>query len=164
MSSSRKEASTSRIIAGVEVLNKPPEPDNCCMSGCVNCVWEQYNDDIKDWRRKRNKAVEAISKTNEVWPADFQPPLKKLDIKNVPRELRAAKRKLSKEKKVSTASYFPTTGKPGAQNITQSQQEAEVSKEEEEEDWANVPVSMRVFAQTEAMVKKKRAERLAKKQ
>lgn len=27
------------IVAGVKIPPKPLEPDNCCMSGCVNCTW-----------------------------------------------------------------------------------------------------------------------------
>lgn len=27
------------IVAGVRIPPKPLEPDNCCMSGCVNCTW-----------------------------------------------------------------------------------------------------------------------------
>ncbi|KAM7190255.1 oxidoreductase-like domain containing protein [Rhypophila sp. PSN 637] len=39
----------SRLVAGVLVPPKPEEPDNCCMSGCVNCVWERYRDELEDW-------------------------------------------------------------------------------------------------------------------
>ncbi|KAM7201534.1 Oxidoreductase-like protein, N-terminal domain containing protein [Naviculisporaceae sp. PSN 640] len=41
--------SQSRLVAGVLVPPKPEEPDNCCMSGCVNCVWERYRDELEDW-------------------------------------------------------------------------------------------------------------------
>lgn len=39
----------STLIAGVLVPPKPDEPDNCCMSGCVNCVWDRYRDEMEDW-------------------------------------------------------------------------------------------------------------------
>lgn len=39
----------SRLIAGVMVPPRPEEPDNCCMSGCVNCVWDRYRDEIEWW-------------------------------------------------------------------------------------------------------------------
>ncbi|TKX20218.1 hypothetical protein C1H76_7607 [Elsinoe australis] len=39
----------STIIAGVKVPPKPEEPDNCCMSGCVNCVWDRFQDELEEW-------------------------------------------------------------------------------------------------------------------
>ncbi|KAF2761096.1 hypothetical protein EJ05DRAFT_535939 [Pseudovirgaria hyperparasitica] len=42
----RRESTT---IAGVIVPPRPSEPDNCCMSGCVNCVWDRYRDELEDW-------------------------------------------------------------------------------------------------------------------
>ncbi|KAJ0166640.1 Uncharacterized protein CTA2_6489 [Colletotrichum tanaceti] len=39
----------STTIAGVLVPPRPEEPDNCCMSGCVNCVWERYREEMEDW-------------------------------------------------------------------------------------------------------------------
>lgn len=41
--------SKSTIIAGVMVPPKPEEPDNCCMSGCVNCVWDLFRDEMEEW-------------------------------------------------------------------------------------------------------------------
>lgn len=41
---------------------KPEEPDNCCMSGCVNCVWDAYGDEVEAWSSAKREAREAISK------------------------------------------------------------------------------------------------------
>ncbi|MCJ1412719.1 hypothetical protein MMC19_006817 [Ptychographa xylographoides] len=46
----------STTIAGVLVPQRPQEPDNCCMSGCVNCVWDIYRDDIEEWAAKSREA------------------------------------------------------------------------------------------------------------
>lgn len=43
-------------IAGVLVPPRPDEPDNCCMSGCVNCVWDRYRDELEDWAGAREEA------------------------------------------------------------------------------------------------------------
>lgn len=48
--------SESRLVAGVLVPPKPEEPDNCCMSGCVNCVWDRYRDELEDWAAKNAEA------------------------------------------------------------------------------------------------------------
>jgi hypothetical protein len=56
----RKEIdAASKIIAGVTVPPKPEEPDNCCMSGCVNCVWDLYRDDMEEWAEKSAQARAA---------------------------------------------------------------------------------------------------------
>jgi hypothetical protein len=48
----------STLIAGVWVPPRPEEPDNCCMSGCVNCVWDRYRDELEEWSTAR-KAADA---------------------------------------------------------------------------------------------------------
>lgn len=39
---------------------QPEEPDNCCMSGCVNCVWERYRDEYEDWAAKSTEARKKV--------------------------------------------------------------------------------------------------------
>lgn len=34
---------------------RPQEPDNCCMSGCVNCVWDAYREEVEEWAARRRK-------------------------------------------------------------------------------------------------------------
>ncbi|GAB7323814.1 hypothetical protein MBLNU13_g07262t1 [Cladosporium sp. NU13] len=53
-----KKASTT--IAGVLVPPKPEEPDNCCMSGCVNCVWDRYRDELEDWAAASAEARQKL--------------------------------------------------------------------------------------------------------
>lgn len=121
-SSSRFNVGDPRIIAGVKVPAKPIEPNNCCMSGCINCVWEMYNDDIKDWNDKRKEAAGKLAVRGGIWPADFDPPVRFLNPENMP------------------------GGNTGGKVAEKAKVEA---KQEQEDEWANVPVSIRVFAEME---------------
>lgn len=47
---------TAREIAGIMVPPKPEEPDDCCMSGCVNCVWDMYGEELEEWTAKSEQA------------------------------------------------------------------------------------------------------------
>lgn len=38
----------------------PEPPTNCCMSGCANCVWIQYAEDISSKLRDGSDAVREI--------------------------------------------------------------------------------------------------------
>lgn len=54
--SSETPDSTWRTINGVPVPPRPAEPDNCCMSGCVHCVWDDYRDEVEDWAGRLREA------------------------------------------------------------------------------------------------------------
>jgi hypothetical protein len=56
----KKIDSISKNIAGVLVPPRPGEPDNCCMSGCANCVWDLYRDDLEEWAAKSALARERM--------------------------------------------------------------------------------------------------------
>ena len=48
------------------------------MSGCINCVWELFDEDLKDWDAKRKQAAERLVSRGGRWPENFHPPLKHL--------------------------------------------------------------------------------------
>lgn len=52
--------SASQDIAGILVPPRPEEPDNCCNSGCVNCVWDTYREDLEEWAEKSAEARTKI--------------------------------------------------------------------------------------------------------
>ncbi|KAK5130990.1 hypothetical protein LTR08_001402 [Meristemomyces frigidus] len=52
----REKEAKSQNVAGVMVPVKPDEPDNCCMSGCMNCVWDMYRDELEEWAELSTKA------------------------------------------------------------------------------------------------------------
>ncbi|KAI2621380.1 oxidoreductase-like protein [Xylaria nigripes] len=62
----------STLIAGIRVPPRPEEPDNCCMSGCVNCVWDRYRDEMEEWATASalaKKAQQAQELEGESWSA-----------------------------------------------------------------------------------------------
>lgn len=144
-------ASGVRIIGGILVPAKPIEPDNCCLSGCVNCVWELYNNDLKIWREKRKEAASMLKGTNDVWPEDFNPPLKHLDLSNVPEKLKQQKMLLTQNKKLDMSSLFTKRNINLPESVIESRHKKNMKSDEKghEEDEDNIPVFMKVFAEFE---------------
>ncbi|KAI9804852.1 MAG: hypothetical protein M1825_001221 [Sarcosagium campestre] len=58
-------ASQSINVAGVLVPPRPLEPDNCCMSGCVNCVWDRYRDEIEEWAARSAEARTRLTRQRQ---------------------------------------------------------------------------------------------------
>lgn len=92
---SRKSADLqSRVIAGVKVPGRPEQPTNCCMSGCVDCVWEMYKDDIREWKAKKNEARQALFKRLDLpWPEDLLGPEPEARKTADPEKMREAMKK-----------------------------------------------------------------------
>ncbi|KAI9840290.1 MAG: hypothetical protein M1837_001777 [Sclerophora amabilis] len=57
--------SKSTMVAGVRVPPRPSEPDNCCMSGCVNCVWDRFGDELEEWAAKSGEARARLAQARE---------------------------------------------------------------------------------------------------
>lgn len=60
--------STWKTVNGVAIPPRPREPDNCCMSGCAHCVWDDYRDDMEEWvdRIENAKAQAAPGPTADM--------------------------------------------------------------------------------------------------
>ena len=160
-----------RKIAGVQVPAKPQEPDNCCMSGCVNCVWEIYSEDLRDWKQRRKEAAENIEGTEEKWPKDWNPPLGLLNLENIPVELREKKLEVESRKAEQShdlsaiRSLFPKRKGPLPKSVLAAKRKntALRHKHEQEEGgagqymveldadegWEDIPVYVKAFAEFE---------------
>ncbi|KAL4902852.1 hypothetical protein BDW74DRAFT_157738 [Aspergillus multicolor] len=59
-----------KTVNGVPIPPRPEEPDNCCMSGCVHCVWDDYRDEMEEWAAllAQAKAQGGTSKSPKVVP------------------------------------------------------------------------------------------------
>ncbi|KAI3402741.1 hypothetical protein KGF56_004415 [Candida oxycetoniae] len=135
-STSRINRREPQVVAGITVPARPPEPDNCCMSGCINCVWEIFDEDLKEWNDKRGEAAKRLNEMGDKggrWPENFDAPLKLLQRSHFPESL----------KDKSNEELFG--GKTQEGN----------AKSDEDEQWGSVPVSIRVFAAVEKKLKMK---------
>jgi hypothetical protein len=54
--------SKSTSVGGIMIPPRPDEPDNCCMSGCVHCVWDLYREDMEEWAGKVKDAEAQMAK------------------------------------------------------------------------------------------------------
>ncbi|KAI4276956.1 MAG: hypothetical protein LQ337_002117 [Flavoplaca oasis] len=47
-------------------LERPREPDNCCMSGCVNCVWDAYREEVEAWAARKKESISMAGGEKEI--------------------------------------------------------------------------------------------------
>ncbi|KAI6354865.1 hypothetical protein MCOR25_008449 [Pyricularia grisea] len=68
-----------KMVAGVLVPPKPEEPDHCCMSGCVNCVWDAFREEMEEWVTANAEAERRLAAATSASssPAPSKAPAKK---------------------------------------------------------------------------------------
>ncbi|KAL2759975.1 hypothetical protein ACRALDRAFT_2024064 [Sodiomyces alcalophilus JCM 7366] len=125
----------STLIAGVWVPPRPEEPDNCCMSGCVNCVWDQYRDEMEEWSAAN---VEAQARLREIEERREQG--------------MAAGGRGEAAKRVDVS--MDDDGGGSETNWPVSEKPKAVDKDAwDDELYANIPVGIREFMKTEKMIR-----------
>ena len=134
-------------VAGIMVPPRPEEPDNCCMSGCVNCVWDRYRDEMEEWAEKSAAARERV--------LDLQRKKKK--------KQRAADRRDMMDAKTATPMHVVTStdddggGSEGNWSAAIGGLEVDGGKGDL---FGNIPVGIREFMRTEKMLKEKHRMKL----
>ncbi|KAJ1932262.1 hypothetical protein EC988_009516, partial [Linderina pennispora] len=41
---------------------EPPEDDSCCLTGCEFCVWDLYDDDMREYQQQAKAISEEFEK------------------------------------------------------------------------------------------------------
>jgi hypothetical protein len=116
-----------QTIAGIDVPPRPTEPDNCCMSGCVNCVWDMYRDEMEEWAAKSTEARAQM----QAWHGDSQDNARTLDTING----------------TSPASSMDDDGGGSETNWDLAEAKADL--------FDDIPVGIREFMRTEKKLKQK---------
>ncbi|KAH9886618.1 oxidoreductase-like protein [Xylariomycetidae sp. FL2044] len=133
-------------VAGILVPPRPEEPDNCCMSGCVNCVWERYRDEMEEWATASTRAEEALQAQRRQGPVDVMGSVSA--VKRMPRPDRGA----------AAVSMDDDGG--GSETNWQADllkaQQPKIAKDLWDEDlYKNVPVGIREFMKQEKKLKQR---------
>ncbi|OBZ85172.1 hypothetical protein A0J61_06772 [Choanephora cucurbitarum] len=56
----------------IQLPQKPASPDNCCMSGCVHCVWDLYQEDMEEYNEKKREIRDQFKEAGEPLPPELQ--------------------------------------------------------------------------------------------
>ncbi|CAP91741.1 UPF0651 protein [Penicillium chrysogenum] len=120
-----------KTINGVPIPPQPEEPDNCCMSGCVHCVWDDFRDEMEDWASRIATAK-----------AKGGPEKGTKDMRSAPRaEVRSASGSMDDDGGGSETNWTPPS--------------------EDSDLFANVPVGIREFMKTEKRLRVKHQKEAA---
>lgn len=117
-----------KTVNGVAIPPRPEEPDNCCMSGCVHCVWDDFRDEMEEWA---GRVTQAKAKGG---------PLKATaDMRATPRaEVGSASQSMDDDGGGSDTAW---TGPP-----------------QEDDLFGNIPVGIKEFMKTEKKLRTKRQQ------
>ncbi|PWN43047.1 ABC1-domain-containing protein [Ceraceosorus guamensis] len=65
------------LVRGISIPPKPEAPgsEDCCMSGCVHCVYDMYADDLEAFHEARNQLLSLTPPlTDDEWPSHLLGP------------------------------------------------------------------------------------------
>ncbi|KAI0129899.1 oxidoreductase-like protein [Xylariales sp. AK1849] len=138
----------STMIAGILVPPRPEEPDNCCMSGCVNCVWERYRDEMEEWVTATKTAENKLQTQRAQGPVDV---LASVGAVKGPVEAKA--QGASTDEAMSMDDDGGGSGTNWQEGV---KQQPKIAKDLWDEDlYSNVPVGIREFMKTEKKLKER---------
>lgn len=134
-------------VAGIMVPPRPEEPDNCCMSGCVNCVWDRYREELEEWAEKSAEARERV-----------------LDLQRKKRQRGAGRRGLMDAKTVAPMHIVSSTDDDGGGS--EGNWSADIGRglyggEGKGDLFGDIPVGIREFMRTEKMLKERHRQQAA---
>ncbi|KAJ2747409.1 hypothetical protein GGI20_000547 [Coemansia sp. BCRC 34301] len=52
---------------------EPPSNDDCCLSGCEFCVWDLYDDDIREYQKQASVIRSAFEAQGKSVPSCLRP-------------------------------------------------------------------------------------------
>lgn len=131
----------SQNIAGVMVPPKPEEPDNCCMSGCVNCVWDVYQEDLDEWASKSAEARQQLQAQKSSGSATG-----------------TMTTKTTTSQEPATPTHVAVSMDDDGGGSETNWREGIAKSGEEGDLLGNIPVGIREFMRTEKMLKQKHSE------
>ena len=111
------------------------------MSGCVNCVWDQYRDELEEWAAQSAKARDALARQN---------------AKKTQKELRrmGTGSMLAGEDTPSHVATSMDDDGGGSEALWSADMEMGKPKQGQGEDlFGGIPVGIREFMKTEKMLK-----------
>ncbi|KAK7538602.1 oxidoreductase-like protein [Phyllosticta citribraziliensis] len=139
-----------REVAGVEIPPRPEEPDNCCMSGCVNCVWDVYRDELEEWALASR---EAKRRMKEMKAAGEKDPEKERQVAAAEKE----RRRLADAAASSTSMDDDGGGSEALWSAEELGGDEAPAAVTEDDLFKDIPVGIREFMKTEKKLKQMHA-------
>ncbi|KAJ1736420.1 hypothetical protein LPJ72_001431 [Coemansia sp. Benny D160-2] len=69
----RKALDPDKMMKMLPPKPEPPNNDDCCMSGCEFCVWDLYDEDMREYQKHAVEAREAFEAQGRPIPDELRP-------------------------------------------------------------------------------------------